>query len=112
MSPAALEAALSYGWPGNIRELQNALQFAAVKCRGDLIEVTHLPPHVVAGLRERATAVGSTMRKPGSGEGRTSRLSASAVAEALRRSGGNKARAARILGVGRATLYRFFKREG
>ena len=122
LSPAALDAMLSYEWPGNIRELQNALQFAVVKCRGNLIEVNHLPPHVVSSIMESPTHPGgaagasrmpvpSVPRAPSSRApaGRRTKLTEGAVAEALRRAGGNRAKAARVLGVGRATLYRFLK---
>ena len=116
LSSAALDALLDYEWPGNIRELQNALQFATVKCKGDVIEVSHLPPHIVsrmnkpaphsAGIAEPAFAASVAH-----GGTRKHKLSTDAVEEALRRTGGNKAKAARILGVGRATLYRFLKNE-
>ena len=113
LSPGALDALLSYAWPGNVRELQNALQFALVKCRGDLIEPSHLPPHIIGSVTGpgaqavRASAAPSELAHGARG----AKLTAEAVEAALRRTGGNKAAAARALGVGRATLYRFLGRN-
>lgn len=122
LSPAALDAVLSYEWPGNIRELQNALQFARVKCKGNLIEANHMPPHILSSimesrgremaLRQGAPIPSASARGEPSGRassGRRNKLTAETVEAALRQTDGNKAKAARILGVGRATLYRFLK---
>jgi len=116
LSPAALDAILSYEWPGNIRELQNALQFAMVKCKGHLIEVADLPPHVISNMTGSSTIL-ENMLLPTSTQRTTSsaqllrksrnKLTLESVNASLKRTGGNKAKAARILGVGRATLYRF-----
>ncbi|MCU0584760.1 MAG: sigma 54-interacting transcriptional regulator [Desulfobacterales bacterium] len=91
----ALALILDYRWPGNVRELQNAVQFAFVKCGGKLI----LPEHLPLELREAGAAC--TRRGP------VKKLEIDAVRQALTRTGGNKARAAKLMGVGRATLYRF-----
>jgi len=47
MSEAARQAILSYGWPGNIRELKNALERAAILCSGDHVAVEDLPDRVL-----------------------------------------------------------------
>jgi len=84
-----------YAWPGNVRELQSAIRFAVIRCRGRIIEVDHLPRE----LRDMDPG------RAGRGPGR--KLDPGSVHAALDRTGGNKAKAARLLGVGRATLYRF-----
>jgi PAS domain S-box-containing protein len=94
-SEAALAAMMDYSWPGNVRELQNAVQFSIVRCNGPLIGVDDLPLE----LRE--------FNRPAIHRGPGRKLNAQAVQEALIQSGGNRAKAARLLGVGRATLYRF-----
>ena len=86
---------LDYPWPGNVRELQNAVQFAFVKCRANIIEPEDLPME----LRE--------VKHTSSRRGPAKKLDSEGVRAALVKTGGNKAKAAKLLGVGRATLYRF-----
>lgn len=47
VSPQALAALKAYYWPGNIRELRNAIERALLFCDGDTLELQHLPPEVV-----------------------------------------------------------------
>ena len=91
----ALSLLMDYPWPGNVRELQNAIQFAFVKSNGRLLTVDDLPMEIKGQLE----------RLPRKGPAR--KLEAQTVKAALKKAGGNKSRAARLLGVGRATLYRF-----
>jgi len=93
---------ISYAWPGNIRQLQNAIQFALIKCRGAVIKPEHLPPEILNSTIVPPVSV----HTPGK-SGRKPKLTPEMVERALERAGGNKAKAARILGVGRATLYNF-----
>jgi sigma-54 dependent transcriptional regulator, acetoin dehydrogenase operon transcriptional activator AcoR len=95
ISSEAMAALMEYAWPGNVRELQNAMHFAIVKCNHGTIQPDHLPLE----LRE--------FKALPSRRGPAKKLEVDAVREALIKSGGNRARAARLLGVGRATLYRF-----
>ncbi|MCU0559937.1 MAG: sigma 54-interacting transcriptional regulator [Desulfobacterales bacterium] len=94
LSSAALSLLLDYRWPGNVRELQNAIQFAFVKCSAGVVEPDHLPLELrgadICGRR-----------------GPARKLAPDEVRKALSRAGGNKAKSAKLLGVGRATLYRF-----
>jgi PAS domain S-box-containing protein len=98
----ALFLLMNYTWPGNVRQLQNALQFALIKCRDAMIKPEHLPPEITC-----ATVLPSFERKTPGKAGRKPKLTSDAVERALIRAGGNKAKAARALGVGRATLYNF-----
>ncbi|MDY6879513.1 MAG: sigma 54-interacting transcriptional regulator [Desulfatiglans sp.] len=95
LSREALDTMKEYRWPGNVRELQSALRFALVRARGEIIQVDHLPSEI------RELTEGLTSRGP------ARKLDKEVVSAALIQSGGNKAKAARLLGVGRATLYRF-----
>ena len=95
ISRKAMSLILDYRWPGNVRELQNAIQFAFVKCGGRSIASEDLPIE----LRE---AENTCIRR-----GPSRKLDADGVRAALVKTGGNKAKAAKLLGVGRATLYRF-----
>jgi len=94
LSPDALDVMMSYDWPGNIRELQNWIQFSLVKCRKGAILPSHLPPARLGSMRP--------IRKR-----RLRKLDATSVREAIEQTQGNKLEAAKLLGVSRATLYRF-----
>jgi transcriptional regulator of acetoin/glycerol metabolism len=97
LDESALRLLLDYPWPGNVRELTNALQYALVKTRGALIRAEHLPPELTTpAVRATRSAAG---RKP--------KLTLAQVKDALDKTGGNRVEAARLLGVGRATLYRY-----
>jgi len=102
LSQQAIATLMEYSWPGNIRELQNVLQFALIKCKGNAIEPEHLPSWVF-----------QDSKLPSRRKRRRRKLDAAAVEEALRESNRNKVKAAQRLGVSRATLYRFLaEREG
>jgi len=96
ISDETISIMMSYSWPGNVRELQNIIQFANIKCRGDIITPDNLP----AELKEN-----SFKKKPDNR--RSKKLDQESVNKALIQTNGNKTKAAKILGVGRATLYRF-----
>ncbi len=96
ISSEALAMMVDYRWPGNVRELQNAVQFSIVKSRGKLIAPSCLPLELQSGERIKPQ------------RGPSKKLDLEAVSAALVKAGGNRSKAARILGVGRATLYRFF----
>jgi len=95
ISDDAVSLLMDYHWPGNVRELENAIQFAIVKCRGRMI----LPKDLPMELRDS--------KGPVYKRGSSKKLDVNTVKEAFVKTGGNKAKAARLLGVGRATLYRF-----
>lgn len=86
---------MDYHWPGNVREFKHAIEHAFILCRGERIEVEHLP-------REIREATPPSIIAPGI----QSHLDEHALREALVRTGGNKAKAARILGISRQTIYR------
>ncbi len=90
---SALELLLTYDWPGNVRELQSAIHYALLKAPDGIIRPESLPPEL------------SQYRRPRRGP--RPKLTREDVEAALKETGGNKSKAARLLGVGRATLYRF-----
>jgi PAS domain S-box-containing protein len=95
ISGETMSILLDYTWSGNVRELQNVIQFAIVKSRGDIITPDCLPLELQKAMERIA--------RPGPSR----KLRINSVVAALQESGGNKTGAANILGVGRATLYRF-----
>lgn len=95
ISKSAVALMMDYEWPGNVRELQNAIQFGIVKCNDRMILPKDLPMEL-QNHYARLTARGPSRK-----------LEPDMVKAILEKTGGNKAKAARLLGVGRATLYRF-----
>jgi two-component system, NtrC family, response regulator len=93
-SSAALEAMARYRWPGNIRELENAVQRAVIMAHGKFIEVADLGIAV-----ESASAEGPSLREA---RGRAERQ---ALVDALIKTRGNISQAARHLGVSRPTFH-------
>ena len=110
-SPEAIDFMLDYNWPGNVRELQNWIQFALIKCKGDVIQRDHLPPIALNPLAFAKTPTASSPSLPPPARGRQ-RLTRESIDAAIVEAGGNKVEAAKLLGVSRATLYRFLDENG
>ena len=115
VSEDALSLMMDYSWSGNIRELQSAIQFALIKSKGGVIQAWHLSPQLQAWAKGSTNSRPAKKPEPDGAESAlvekksTKKLDADRVAEALAKANGNKVKAAEFLGVGRATLYRFFK---
>jgi PAS domain S-box-containing protein len=113
ISNQAIDQLLRHDWPGNVRELINALRFSSVRCAGNNILGKHLPPEVrqASGVAMVPTTAGGENDTPYLPQARKrNKLDIDTVRLALSRTGGNKVQAAKLLGVGRATLYRFLRR--
>ncbi|HEX9898787.1 MAG TPA: sigma-54 dependent transcriptional regulator [Candidatus Methylomirabilis sp.] len=99
-SEEARQLLQEYPWPGNIRELQNVVERAAILCQADRIEPAHLnlsaPSHIAAADEPR------TLRD----------LEREAIVQALAACGGNRREAAKQLGIGLRTLYARLKEYG
>jgi PAS domain S-box-containing protein len=93
---------LRYHWPGNIRELENAIEHAFVLCRGGVIEVEHLPQRIVTAAREEENS--SIPFGDSSPE--------AVIRECLARNHGNRSETARELGMHRSTLWRKMRQYG
>ncbi len=111
LSGLSAEAALTmmdYCWPGNIRELENAIEHAFVTCRAGEIGIFDLP------LEIRHVELRSALCKPPGQAGPVENIGLEAtkenITDALARNGGRKSAAARDLGIDRTTLWRAMKR--
>jgi transcriptional regulator with PAS, ATPase and Fis domain len=102
ISSEALSLLMAHDWPGNIRELENAVERAFILCNEGFIGIEHLPGELTA-------AAGPT---DGRSNVRTAHeiLDAQAIRSALERNGYNRLAAARELGIHKTTLYRKIKR--
>jgi two-component system response regulator AtoC len=103
-SATALRELAGYGWPGNIRELRNAVERAMLLAEGPYLEAHDFPMLAAGGVR-----VSDSMALPASGVN-LDELERSLVIQALERSGGNQTRAAGLLGLNRDQIrYRIEK---
>ena len=95
---AAKSAMIKYSWPGNIRELKNAVESAVVMCTGDEIKMEDLPRSLRSQGEEKVISIpiGITMDE----------AEKIIIQENLAANKGNKSRTADILGIGRKTLHR------
>lgn len=107
LSAAAEAALLAYSWPGNVRELGNAVKHGCALARGRTIELSHLPEELQPG---GAPPLDSPA--PGSAPVRLDEVERSHVLRVLDRCGGSLHEAARLLGIGRTTLWRKLRRWG
>lgn len=97
ISVEAMSRLIEYDYPGNVRELENIIEQAFVLCRGDIIELHHLPAELRSDML--------------SSEDRSSSMSLlemekNLIAGKLRLYGGNRKLTARELGIDVSTLYR------
>lgn len=99
LSQAVKKLFREYDWPGNIRELQNAVSYAVVKTKDKLILKENLPLEFI------------NFNKPPTEKNYSGSLSVKAVKEALIVTGWNKTKTAKKLDIGRATLYRFLQQH-
>jgi len=99
-SPDANDYLLRYEWPGNIRELENAIERAVILAKGDYIEVADLSQQSLY-LPHKAL-VGKTMRD----------VEKNHILNVLIEVNGNCSEAARLLGISRMTLYNKIKAYG
>ncbi len=104
VSHAAMARLMAHDYPGNVRELENAIEHACVLCPGGVIEPDHLPPALAGGRGDCPVCSGTraSLRQ----------IEASVLSALLRRHGGSRAAVARELGVHPSTVFRKIKALG
>ena len=103
-SPEALKILNKYSWPGNVRELENVVQESIVLGSSDWLRPIDLPEKI--RYAKKSISAKSKGVKP------LKEIEREAIIEALKLTSGNKMDAARILGIGKTTLYEKIKRYG
>ncbi len=102
MSQRAMAALMLHDWPGNIRELENAIEHAFVLCRGDIIRVACLPDHILPSAALNPILSGLTLKE----------IEKRAIRQALEKNQGKKVATAKELGINKNTLRRKILRFG
>jgi two-component system response regulator HydG len=98
LSSEALDRLLAYDWPGNVRELENCLERAMTLGSGPLIDASDLPSGVQAPPTRTDSSPDSVIP--------LDEMERQAILRALASAGGDKMLAARLLKIGKTTLYR------
>ncbi len=116
ISKEAMRALTNYNWPGNVRELENAIERAVIIASGRQIELDDLPEAIGRSATD-AFAHARQERAVAAGEGRAigieielpsamDEIEKQVIEATLDYTNGDKSRAARLLNIGRKTLYR------
>jgi DNA-binding NtrC family response regulator len=101
ISEDAMARLVAYDWPGNVRELENAIERAVALGSGPILHVADLPSNLQYGTGDRIPQGDELLP--------LEELERRAILRALREAGGDKLAAARLLGIGKTTLYRKLK---
>ena len=108
VSPDVMKDFMAYSWPGNIRELKSALEYAFVVTESGVIQRENLPSFFPGGHENNMA-----QERPSAARGALPQLDQKgALLEALRVSGGNRTEAAKLLGVHRMTVWNRMKKYG
>jgi len=105
ISEATMNILVNYEWPGNIRQLCNAVRIMTVMCDRDKLDVQDLPPEIHHVRRLTGQTKGSADFSGLS----LSEIEKQAIVDTLAKTGNNRQLAAKLLGIGERTLYRKIK---
>jgi DNA-binding NtrC family response regulator len=113
VTETAMDLLVNYGWPGNVRQLQDVLFRAAVLCEGDALTVSDFP-HIASHAQPRALSTqaaaadgaGVTLYEPNGHLRALNAIEADIIRLAIGHYRGRMTEVARRLGIGRSTLYR------
>jgi two-component system response regulator HydG len=103
-APEALQTMMEYDWPGNVRELENVVERAGALTSGPLIQVSDLPTQLRTTVRSLEPEYAAVMP--------IAEMERQAIKAALQHVNGDKLKAAKLLGIGKTTLYRKLKEYG
>jgi transcriptional regulator with PAS, ATPase and Fis domain len=109
ISSIALQMIMAYSWPGNIRELQNVIESAAVIAENGFIEPAQLPGSITGAFNAKGTDVSLPVNL--SLDERMSEIEKGIILEALRKTGGVQVRATELLGINQRSLWHRIKKH-
>jgi len=103
VTPDAMQALSDYGWPGNIRELRNAVERMVVLSRNNRITLRDLPAEIRG---QASTSIAGSIAESASSPLSIDAAEKNLIIKALKATNGNRTEAARQLGISRRTLHR------
>jgi len=109
ISSIALQMIMAYSWPGNIRELKNVIESAAVIAENGFIEPAQLPGSITGAFNTNSKEVSLPVNL--SLDERISEIEKSIIIEALRKTGGVQVRATELLGINQRSLWHRIKKH-
>ncbi len=109
ISSVALQMIMTYAWPGNIRELKNVIESAAVIAENGFIEPAQLPGSITGAFNTDSKAVSLPVNLPL--DERINEIEKSMIIEALRKTGGVQVRATELLGINQRSLWHRIKKH-
>ncbi len=114
ISSGAMGYIVSYDWPGNVRQLENAIEHAFICAKGKIILPQNLPLEIRQGEKQkkRSSMVDIVDLEQGKGEILTlDEMEAQMIVNGLRQTDGHLGNTAQILGIARSTLWRLMKKH-
>jgi len=109
ISSVALQMLVAFTWPGNIRELKNTIESAALIAENDYIEPAQLPAKITA-VFDNAGQTGLKLPVNYPLDERLKEIEKSMIIEALRKTGGIQVRATELLGISQRSLWHRIKK--
>lgn len=110
VSPEAISLLTSYDWPGNVRDLENAIQSSMILCTGGVIRPEHLPDRIkgyeLAEAQTVSSSSGNSIREI------NAQMEKELIIEALKKHNFNRTLTAEALNISRKTLFNKMKRYG
>ncbi|MDY6792916.1 MAG: sigma-54 dependent transcriptional regulator [Thermodesulfobacteriota bacterium] len=110
ISSTALQMLAANSWPGNIRELQNTIEHAAVICDGDFIEPEHLPISITGAFINSGEDL-PPLPANATLDQKLNEIEKEMIIEALRKTGGVQIRATELLGINQRSLWHRIKKH-
>jgi DNA-binding NtrC family response regulator len=107
VTSAALQVLMAYPWSGNVGELENIIERAAVMCEEKSIDITHLPPNIKNNTISIPQGI-----EPGSIDDQLHEVEKGLIIEALMKTGGIQVKSAELLGINQRSLWHRIKKHG
>jgi len=104
LSKEVMEILMDYDYPGNIRELENLIERAVVLCKGEIIQVQHLPGEIIEKSQKKTKPISKTGKLKGN--------EINLIIETLKKNDWHKSLTAKELGIDKSTLWRKMKKYG